>query len=309
MNGETMIPARFAGERGKRMLVEELQRQRLVAGTPGLAEALADAGSLEAVPKGQSLIEQGGDDTDVFFIVTGQFDVVVNKKIVARRLAGDEVGEMTAISPTQRRSATVLAAEDGLVLKVTDEAFSAIGTRFPDMYGRIARELARRLEQRNALVRQPNDKVRVFVISSAEALPVARAISNAFTHDPFLTVVWSEGVFKVTNYTLQNLEDELDRSDLAVAVTHGDDQAMVRGTTWPSPRDNVVFELGFFMGRLGRARAILMEPRDTKVKLPSDLAGVTTIADRFEAGNDAAALLAPACNELREHILKLGPNV
>jgi predicted nucleotide-binding protein len=49
-----------------------------------------------------------------------------------------------------------------------------------------------------------------------------------------------------------------------------------------------------------------MEPRDEKVKLPSDLAGVTTIPYRFEPGGDTAALLAPACNKLRAHILELG---
>ncbi|MGB9028161.1 MAG: TIR domain-containing protein, partial [Rhodomicrobium sp.] len=77
---------------------------------------------------------------------------------------------------------------------------------------------------------------------------------------------------------------------------------------WPSPRDNVIFELGLFMGRLGRSRAILMEPREEKVKLPSDLSGITTISYRFEKGGDAAALMAPACNALRDHIIALGPN-
>ena len=71
---------------------------------------------------------------------------------------------------------------------------------------------------------------------------------------------------------------------------------------------NVIFELGLFMGRLGKARAILMEPREEGVKLPSDLAGITTIPYKYEAGVDAAALMGPACNILREHILRLGPN-
>lgn len=81
-----------------------------------------------------------------------------------------------------------------------------------------------------------------------------------------------------------------------------------RGDEWPSPRDNVVFELGMFVGRLGRARAILMEPREEKVKLPSDLSGVTTITYNFKQGEDAATLLGPACNRLRDHINALGPN-
>jgi predicted nucleotide-binding protein len=50
-----------------------------------------------------------------------------------------------------------------------------------------------------------------------------------------------------------------------------------------------------------------MEPRDEKVKLPSDMSGITTIPYRYEANQDAAALMAPACDKLREHFLKLGP--
>ena len=112
---------------------------------------------------------------------------------------------------------------------------------------------------------------------------------------------------RATNYTLQSLEDELDDSHFAIAVAHADDITTMRGADWPTPRDNVVFELGLFMGRLGRARAILMEPREEKVRSRSDLAGVTTIPYRFEKGKDAAALTAPACNDLRDHINRLGP--
>ena len=63
-------------------------------------------------------------------------------------------------------------------------------------------------------------------------------------------------------------------------------------------RDNVIFELGLFMGRLGVQRAILMEPRGTDVKLPSDMAGVTTVSYRFEKGGNNAALMGPGANRL-----------
>ncbi len=115
-------------------------------------------------------------------------------------------------------------------------------------------------------------------------------------------------MFRVANYTLTSLEEEVDRADFAIAIAHSDDVVQFRDQDWPAPRDNVVFELGLFMGRLGLKRAILMEPRDDKVKLPSDLAGVTTIAYRYAPGPDALALMGPACTQLREHILEWGPN-
>lgn len=191
---------------------------------------------------------------------------------------------------------------------LTEKDFSSIADRFPEVWRRLAQEVARRLEQRNSLIRPQNEKIRVFVISSAEALPVARSIENSFKFDPFATIVWANGVFRVTNYTLESLEEQLDQCDFAVAVAHPDDQTLSRDVNWPSPRDNVIFELGFFMGRLGRSRAILMEPRETQVKLPSDLAGVTTISYRFDP-REPGSSMGVACNELRDHIMRLGRNV
>lgn len=306
-SNSTLI-SRFEGDRGRALLLDELRKAKLVIGIADLPEALIDVGILQSVCKGQILIEQNGSDNDVYFIVAGIFGIFVNERKLIHRNPGDTVGEMATVSPIQRRAATVIAEEDAVVLKLSEQAFSEIATRFPNVWRRIAQVLSKRLEQRNVLIRQPNDKIRVFVISSVEALPVARTIENAFAHDPFATIVWANGVFRVTNYTLESLENELDVCDFAIAIAHPDDQTKIRDEDWPTPRDNVVFELGFFMGRLGRSRAILMEPQGARVKLPSDLAGITTIRYRFET-KDTAAHMGPACNELREHIMKLGRNI
>jgi predicted nucleotide-binding protein len=302
------VLSRFKGEAGKRLRFEAFLAQKLVAGNRVLADELEAKAPLLQVSQGHVLIEQGGADNDVYLILAGAFDISVNGRIIRRRVPNDHVGEMAAVEPTQRRAATVTAAEESVVAKLSESDFADLGRRYPEIYLHIARELARRLLQRNALIGQPRDKMRVFIISSAESVAVARVIQNAFAYDPFLTVVWTDGVFRATNYTLQTLEDEVDNSDFAVAVAHADDITKSKGKKWPAPRDNVIFELGLFMGRLGKARAILMEPRDVGVKLPSDMAGVTTIPYRYAKGPDAAALMGPACNSLREHIMRLGPN-
>ncbi|WP_322403031.1 TIR domain-containing protein [Massilia luteola] len=298
---------RFSGDSGRRLRIEALKAQKLVAGDNQLAERLADIVELIAVPPGTSIIKQDDQTNDVFFILVGRFSVCVNGREVANRTAGDHVGEMGAIEPSQRRAATISATHDSLVARISEAEFDALGQVHPVMYKTVAKELARRLLQRNNLVKATHEKIRVFIICSAEALPVARLIHNGLQYDKFDVILWSEGVFKVTNYTLQTLEDEVDQSDFAIAVAHGDDITEVRGTEWPTPRDNVIFELGLFMGRLGRKRAILMEPRDEKVKLPSDMAGVTTIAYRYVPGKDEASHIAPAVNALRNHINSLGP--
>ena len=298
---------RFVGESGRNALIDTLKDQKMVAGNAELATEIATSGELLEVKVGSAIIRQGDEDSDVFLIVTGSFEIVVNGRVVASRFPNDHVGEMAAIQHTQRRSATVVAREDSVVVRFSEAQLVAFGNKHPEIWRRFAKELARRLEQRNALVTAVNDKVRVFIISSAEALEIARIIQNAFDHDPFNVTVWTDGVFQASYYAIESLERALDESDVAIAVAEPDDITESRGKRTGSPRDNVIFELGFFMGRLGRHRSLLVEPRGEEIKLPSDLAGINTITYKYDKKNLAASL-ATACNKLRDIIRELGPN-
>jgi CRP/FNR family transcriptional regulator, cyclic AMP receptor protein len=161
-----------------------------------LANEVDAKAQLFLVRAGDVLIEQNGTDNDIYLLLAGTLDISVNGRIIRRRLPNDHVGEMAALEPTQRRSATVTAAEDSVVAKLSEADFADLGSRYPQIYLlSIAKELARRLLQRNVLVSQARDKIRVFVISSAESLAVARVIQNAFEHDPFTTTVWTDGVY------------------------------------------------------------------------------------------------------------------
>lgn len=298
---------RFQGDEGRRRLVATLTEHRLVANRPELAERLVAVGELMEVPAGTAFINQGDQTSDVFFIIAGKVEVRVNGKVVANRFPGDPVGEMAAIEPSQPRAASVVAVEETVLLKVSEAEFSAAAEQFPDVWRRIAATLARRLAERNHLVTAQRERVRVFIMSSVEALPIVDLLIKQFAHDPFLAVAWKNGVFRASHYTLDELEAELDDSDFAIAVAHADDVVITRDDEWPTIRDNVILEFGLFMGRLGRRRAFLMEPRDVDLKLPSDLAGLTTIPYRYVKGKDAEHYIAPACARLRELIMATGP--
>jgi CRP/FNR family transcriptional regulator, cyclic AMP receptor protein len=302
----SVIADRFRGDAGKQNLIDALLQHALVRGDHDLASEFAKRATVIEVPAGEKIIAQGDSDNDLFLILSGAFDIVVNGRIVAARGRGDHVGEMALVEPSQRRSADVVATESALVAKFSYKDVTELASRDSTIYRVIAQNLARRLLERNKLVGAHRDVIRVFIISSAEALEVARVIQTALSHDGFVVTLWTDGVFKVTSYALDSLEAAVNDSDFAIAVAHHDDITLFRGNDWPTPRDNVVFELGLFMGRLGRNRAILMEPREGKVKLPSDLAGVTTIPYVYKAGKDATALMGPACNMLRDHINQWG---
>ncbi|MEA0735678.1 nucleotide-binding protein [Xanthomonas campestris pv. campestris] len=299
---------RFAGPEGKRRLIPALAKQKLVGANAALAAALADLVELREFAPDEVLISAGGSDNQLFLLLSGTVDITVKGTKVAERTANDVVGEMAAVDPSMPRSATVTATCPVATAVVTEPQLSEVGDRFPDVFRHLAVLMAQKLEQRNSLVRATSDRIRIFLISSGEAVDIARAVHTALSYDEFDVIPWNEGVFRATSYTLKTLEDEIDRCDFAVAIAHGDDAVESRSQTWPAPRDNVIFEVGLFMGRLGVDRAILMEPRDEKVKLPSDIAGVTTITYRYDPKDrDRAAKLAPSCNRLRDYILEKGP--
>lgn len=299
---------RFEGEEGHRLLIEVLREQRIVGGNEELAEDLSVALEIVNVATGKILIEQGSGGNDMFFIFAGTFDVVVNGRKMANRGPGDHVGEMAAIQPLQLRAASVIATCDGVVGVLTEPKLTVIGKAHPEIWRWMAKELSRRLLQRNRMVADARSRIRIFIISSAEAIDIARAVQNSFEHDAFTVVVWTNDVFKASYYPIETLENELDISDFAIAIVQADDVVKTRGKKKAVPRDNVIFELGFFMGRLGRQRAILMEPRGTEVKLPTDLAGITTIPYKAtDDGGGLAVSMAPACNRLRTFFKEYGP--
>lgn len=76
---------------------------------------------------------------------------------------------------------------------------------------------------------------------------------------------------------IEKFEHHAERASFAVVVLTGDDEGGLAGTgvRQPRGRQNVVFELGFFFGLLGRGRVVvLMQPG---VEQPSDVHGLVYI--------------------------------
>jgi CRP/FNR family cyclic AMP-dependent transcriptional regulator len=139
----------FEGDQGRGPRIEAIARQRITSGNHALAEELADMIELRAVPAGTTLIEQANEDNDLFLILEGELHVLVDGVVVARRGAGDHVGEVAAIQPEFKRTATVVAKSDAVVGKITESVLADIGDRYPIVYKVIAQQLAGRLLQQN----------------------------------------------------------------------------------------------------------------------------------------------------------------
>lgn len=153
-----------------------------------------------------------------------------------------------------------------------------------------------------------DDKPTLFIGSSTETLSVAYAIQENLEYDTEPTV-WTQGIFALSKSTLGSLLKALDSSDFAVFVFAPDDLAFLRKTEAHIPRDNVVFELGLFMGRLGPDRVYFITPRgDEKLHLPTDLLGITPgNYDPGRSDGNLVAALGPTCNKIRTAILSASP--
>jgi hypothetical protein len=117
-------------------------------------------------------------------------------------------------------------------------------------------------------------KPRVFIGSSSEGLEVARNLTIGLSKD-CETVLWEAGAFGVSETYIESLEKKAADVEFGVLVVTPDDLREKRGEEDKVPRDNVVFELGLFMGRLGRQRTFIVCDTST-VKLPTDLSGIST---------------------------------
>ena len=151
-----------------------------------------------------------------------------------------------------------------------------------------------------------NDKPLAFIASSVEALPIAKAIQNHL-HHICLCPKWSENTFSLSEYPLESLEAKLDQADFGIFVFHPDDKIIYRKEEKASVRDNVLIELGMFVGRLGRKRTFMVVPSNKDIQIPSDLNGLTPAKYELQENSEINdTLLAPACNQIEAIILKLG---
>jgi hypothetical protein len=145
----------------------------------------------------------------------------------------------------------------------------------------------------------------VFVGSSVEGLDIAQAI-QANLDFACETHIWSQGLFGLSEGTLETLVNSLERFDFAILALTGDDLTLSRGSEQRSARDNVLFETGLFVGGLGKERVFLVADRSAELKLPSDLAGITPATFNPPTSGTVQSALGAACTAIETQIRKLG---
>jgi hypothetical protein len=150
---------------------------------------------------------------------------------------------------------------------------------------------------------------RLFIASSGKALRYAKAVKVVIDQQCGESVcfLWNQGSFDDGRSFLDSLELLPDKYNAGLAIFTADDQL----GDLVVPRDNVILELGLFLGVFKRARTFLLVEGRPDLKLPSDYDGITT--SRFYPVDAGATLethrnsVLEACTRVVERLNALKP--
>ncbi|AEI41430.1 TIR domain-containing protein [Paenibacillus mucilaginosus] len=161
-------------------------------------------------------------------------------------------------------------------------------------------------------------KPNTFIGSSREAMELASAMHAQLSYDTQVTP-WYAGAFRGGEYTMEALERELNDNDFGVFVFAPDDVALHRSQYVFITRDNTLFEMGLFWGRLGRSRVYAVIPGEVRERddliqggtvkqfhILSDLQGLTLLRYEIRTDDNFEAAVSVACREIIRNIRQQG---
>lgn len=142
-------------------------------------------------------------------------------------------------------------------------------------------------------------KKRIFIGCSTEELKTTELV-KAILDIYFDVVIWNENlweksVFKLNSNFLHDLLKAPLKFDFGILIGTPDDKVISRGEELMQARDNIMFELGLFIGRLGIDKCAYLVSKD--VKEMSDLSGI--FLSKFDSSD-----LSQRVIEIKDHFLQ-----
>ncbi|GHI01456.1 TIR domain-containing protein [Neobacillus kokaensis] len=154
-------------------------------------------------------------------------------------------------------------------------------------------------------------KPKLFIGSARESVEYVDAIHAGLTEVAEVTP-WTAGAFRPLEYNMETLERQLDENDFAVFVFSPDDVVTIRGAITFTTRDNTLFEMGLFWGRLRRGRVFYIIPNAipessdaSGFHLPSDLDGLSVLRYEIRGDHNYDAAVNVACRAIKRKINEL----
>lgn len=170
---EATLPNSFEGPAGRERAKAVLMNNPAVGINENTADELLIKGEFVFYRKGNCLIKEGDHDDDVFFLLAGDVDIVFGRRLGSIRTSPNQIGEMAAIDPGQKRSANVFAGSDEVAaLRVSGADFNLVRNANAGFQSRLQREMSTRHRERiNASkVAKQNNSLSWFLISLGAGL-------------------------------------------------------------------------------------------------------------------------------------------
>lgn len=147
-------------------------------------------------------------------------------------------------------------------------------------------------------------KFRLFIGSSSEHLDYAESVQLHLSHIKNLDVICWKNIFQPMHYPLEDLLIQLEHMSFGVFVLGPDDYIYIRDKDYYCARDNVVFEMGMFIGALGRERTFFIAPCDTEkeYRIPSDLKGINYETYTLSNSDEKDVAVDAACTRIKRSI-------
>ena len=148
---------------------------------------------------------------------------------------------------------------------------------------------------------------KAFIGSSSEGLAVAKALLACLEDEPIDAVLWKDQGFGLSTTPIESLEQILNEYSFGIFILTKDDLLTYREEELAAPRDNVVFEIGLWLGRWGRKNCAIVSEAGSDLKLPSDLGSLTraefelpdvqSLPDLKKALRKTASKVADSCQK------------
>lgn len=122
-------------------------------------------------------------------------------------------------------------------------------------------------------------KLKIFVGSSLEASVEDKFVRRVLESNDIEGVTWKD-IFHTGDFTLDSLVKTAQKIHGAIIISTPDDKVWVRGSESLAPRDNILFEMGFFINALGARHTALIfctDDNGRSPKIPTDIHGLNVI--------------------------------
>jgi len=284
-------------------LADAIRKHKLVDDDAEIANEFLRVGEQLELAAGDVVYREGDVTRGIFLVLLGSVRLTQNGNTLGVLEPGEDFGTWPYLFSDPRYKVTATAIADALLFHIDDEPFRQLTNKFHRIWKQVSRIQVERLQDHNRWLLPQNPRVKMFIGSSTERLSCARQLADYFApdRDTIEVVVW-DNLFANLEYPLEALTRTLNDWDFAALIWGGEDRTRSRSRVKASPRDNLIFEAGLSIGRLGRSRTFILVPEAAgrSLKIPSDLEQATLL----KYSDDA---ISPAGERIRNIIGKLGP--